>query len=153
MRPTIDLEVTVQYHANAALTATQRAQVRRLYRDGASQSALARRFGVHRRTIQRWIDRTDTADRSCAPKQRGRQVVSDAYRQAVVTLRQAHPTYGPKRIAHELRERFPTANVATVWRILNAAGLSKRAPKKTDTTADPSRKASGSTRHPRVTGD
>jgi transposase len=149
----MDLEVTMQYHANAALTAIQRAQVRRLYRDGASQSELARRFGVHRRTIQRWIGRTDTADRSCAPKQHGRQVVSDAYREAVVALRQAYPTYGPKRIAHELRQRFPTANVATVWRILNAAGLSKRAPKKTDAPTNPSRKASSSTGHPRVTGD
>src|SRR5262245_42345866 len=143
----------MQYHANAALTATQRAQVRRLYQAGASQAELARRFGVHRRTIQRWISRTDTADRSCAPKQHGRQVVSDAYREAVLELRQAHPTYGPKRIAHELRERFPTANVATVWRILNAAGLSKRAPKKTHAPANPGGSASGATGHPSLARD
>src|SRR5262245_28021250 len=142
------MDATMHYHAKAALTATQRALVRRLHQDGASQTELARRFGVHRRTIQRWISRTDSADRSSAPKQHGRQIVTDAYREAVVALRQAHPTYGPKRIAHELRERFPSANVATVWRILNAAGLSRRAPKKTDAAVNPSRKASGPTGHP-----
>jgi len=119
--------------------------VRQLHEDGISQAALARRFGVHRRTIQRWIGRQDTVDRSCAPKQHGRQIVTDAYRQAVVALRQSHPTYGPKRIAQELRQRFATANVATVWRILKAAGLSKRAPKKTDAAAHPGGSASGAT--------
>jgi transposase len=136
----------MHYHAKAALTATQRALVRELHQDGTSQTELARRFGVHRRTIQRWIDREDTADRSCAPKQHGRQIVTDAYRHAVLALRQAHPTYGPKRIAHELRESFPTANVATIWRILKGAGLSKRAPKKTDAPSHPGGSASGATR-------
>lgn len=135
----------MHYHANAALTATQRALVRELHQDGASQTKLARRFGVHRRTIQRWIDREDSADRSSAPKQHGHQIVTDAYRQAVLALRQAHPTYGPKRIAHELRESFPTANVATIWRILKQAGLSRRAPKKTDAPSHPSGSASGAT--------
>ena len=74
----------MHYHANAALTATQRRLVRQLHQDGTSQIDLARRFGVHRRTIQRWISREDTADRSCAPKQHGRQTVTDAYRQTGV---------------------------------------------------------------------
>lgn len=39
--------------AKAALTGVQRACVQHLHRDGMSQSALARRFGVQRRTIQR----------------------------------------------------------------------------------------------------
>lgn len=68
----------MHYHAKAALTATQRAQVRRRHQNGAAQAELARRFGVHRRTIQRWISRTDTADRSSAPKQHGRLSVTDA---------------------------------------------------------------------------
>jgi len=135
----------MHYHAKAALTVTQRALVRELHQQGASQAALARRFGVHRRTIQRWIGRTDTADRSCAPKQHGRQRVTDAYRQAVLAERHEYPTHGPKRIALDLRQRFPSANVATVWRILKAAGLSQRAPKKTDTPSDPGRSTSRAT--------
>ncbi|WP_157042698.1 helix-turn-helix domain-containing protein [Roseiflexus castenholzii] len=39
--------------ARADLTGVQRACVQHLHRDGMSQSALARRFGVQRRTIQR----------------------------------------------------------------------------------------------------
>jgi transposase len=135
----------MHYHAKAALTATQRAVVRALHQQGASQAELARRFGVHRRTIQRWISRTDMTDRSSAPKQHGRQIVTDAYRQAVLAERQEHPTHGPKRIALDLRQRFPSANVATVWRILKAAGLSQRAPKKTNSATDPGRAASGAT--------
>jgi transposase len=135
----------MRYHAKAALTATQRALVRELHQQGASQSELSRRFGVHRSTIQRWIGRTDLADRSSAPKQHGRQIVTDAYRQAVLAERQEHPSHGPKRIALDLRQRFPSANVATVWRILKAAGLSQRAPKKTNPPPDTSRAASSAT--------
>jgi transposase len=122
----------MQYHANAALTLSQRKTIQHLHREGVSVTELARRFGVHRRTIERWIERSDLADRSSAPHTHGKRIVSDAYRQAVLDLRRAHPTYGPLRIAHELRERFVTANTATIWRILHAAGLSQRAPKKSD---------------------
>lgn len=135
----------MQYHAKAALTATQRAQVQQLHHAGASQAELARRFGVHRRTIQRWIARTETTDRSCAPKQHGRLIVTEAYRQAVLAERRAHPSHGPKRIALDLRERFASANVATIWRILKAAGLSQRAPKKTDPPTDTTRPTSSAT--------
>jgi transposase len=135
----------MHYHAKAALTITQRAQVRELHQQGTSQAALARRFGVHRRTIQRWLGRTDLTDRSSAPKQHGRQSVTDAYRQAVLAERQQHPTHGPKRIALDLRQRFASANAVTVWRILKAAGLSQRAPKKTDSPTTPSRATSSAT--------
>ncbi|MCS6940289.1 MAG: helix-turn-helix domain-containing protein [Roseiflexaceae bacterium] len=116
----------MNYHPKAALTSVQRARVQRLHRQGMRQSALARMFGVHRRTVQRWIGRTDTADRPGGPRTNRRRVVTDAYRAAVLAARQAHPRPGPKRIAHEVRARFPTANAATVWRILKAAGLTQR---------------------------
>ncbi|GAB4187154.1 MAG: hypothetical protein Fur005_49080 [Roseiflexaceae bacterium] len=135
----------MNYHTNAALTQLQRAQVQRLAQDGISQSELARRFGVHRRTIQRWVGRTDGQDRSSAPHQHGRRVVMDAYRDAVLTERQTHPHHGSMRIAHDLRDRFPTANRATVWRILHAAGLSRQALKKTDAATDPGGTPSGAT--------
>lgn len=137
----------MQYHANAALTVTQRALVRDLAAHGVTQAELARRFGVHRRTIQRWIARSEPRDRSSAPRQHGRQIVTDAYRAAVLTERTAHPGHGPQRIADDLRARFPTANRATVWRILHAADLSRRAPKKTDASPDPGRASSGADGH------
>ena len=132
----------MKYHAKAALTQTQRARVQHLHQQGVSQSDLARQFGVHRRTIQRWIGRSDTQDRSSAPRQHGGRIVTDAYRTAVIAERTSYPLHGPKRIADDLRDQFPTANTATVWRILKQAGLSSRAPKKTDTPSDPSRSPS-----------
>lgn len=147
----------MQYHANAALTVTQRTEVRRLHQQGVTISALARQFCVARRTIQRWVNRDDVTDRSSAPRCHGRQIVTDAYREAVLAERTANPTHGPKRIAYDLRDRYPTANSATIWRILHAAGLSQRALKKTDAQADssgpPSRATghSGAAGHPRPT--
>jgi IS30 family transposase len=126
----------MRYHANAALTQTQRRRVRELAEQGVSHTELAGRFGVHRRTIERWAKRSDLSDRSSAPKQHGRHVVTAEYRDAVIAHRTANPHHGPKRIAHELQPRFPTANEATVWRILKAANLSKRAPKKTQAAAN-----------------
>lgn len=141
------------YHANATLTVTQRRLVRELAAQGVSQADLARRFGVHRRTIQRWAARSEPTDRSSAPRQHGRLVVTEAYRTAVLAERTAHPTHGPQRIAHDLRARFPTANRTTVWRILHAAGLSRRAPKKTVAPPDPGGASSGAAGHSRTAGD
>lgn len=137
----------MQYHAKAALTARQRAEVQELYRQGVSKSELARRFHVARPTIQRWIERTEVMDRSSAPRKHGGRVVTEEYRAAVLAHRQASPTHGPKRIAYELRERFPTANTATIWRVLHAAGLSTRAPKKTAAPSTAGRTSSGTDGH------
>ena len=126
----------MRLHANAALTQTQRRLVRELAGQGVSDTELARRFGVHRRTIERWRERDEPTDRSSAAKRHGRKVVTDEYEHAVITHRTEQPNHGPKRIAHDLRHRFPSANVATVWRILKAAGRSKPAPKKTPITTD-----------------
>ena len=143
----------MQYHAKAALTVTQRAFVRELAAQGVTHAELARRFGVHRRTIQRWASRSAPTDRSSAPRQHGRQVVTDAYRAAVVAERTTYPGHGPQRIADDLRIRFPTANRATVWRILRAAGLSRRPPKKTDASSDPGRAPSRSNGHSGIASD
>lgn len=114
-------------HGNAGLTEGQRAEVQRLYgAGGVSQSALARRFCVHRRTIARWVERTETGDRSSVPHQ-PRQVVTEAYRAAVLAYRGAHPEQGPIRIAYALRSSYPEANRGTVYQILRAAGLCGRA--------------------------
>lgn len=51
----------------------------------------------------------------------GRVVVDDEYRAAVVQVRTQQHTYGPKRIAHDLRARFLSADGATVWRVLHQA--------------------------------
>jgi len=144
----------MHYHPKAALTSGQRARVQHLHRAGMSQSALARQVGVHRHTIQRWIARPDTADRTSGLRTHGRRVVTDVARDAVIAEWQAHPRHGPKRSAQDWRPRVPTANTATVWRILHAAGLTRRPPqKKTAAPPDSGRTPSGSTGYSGVASD
>ena len=123
----------MKYHANAVLTVHQRRALQRLHwEEGWSVRRIAQHYGINPSTVYRWLQRAEVQDRSSAPHQHGRRVVTDAYREAVLAYRQAQPQHGPRRIAHELRAQFPTANVATVWRILHTAGLSQRGEKKTD---------------------
>lgn len=144
----------MKYHANAALTINQRCELQRLYRDeGWSVRRLAAHYGINPTTVLRWLKREDVQDRSSAPHQHGRRVVTDAYREAVLSYRQAHPQHGPRRIADELREQYPTANTATVWRILHAAGVSQHRAKKTEVPAAASGPPSRADGHPGVARD
>jgi transposase len=126
----------MRLHPKAALLPRQRAELRAAYRAGESIAQLARRFGVSFPTAKRWAHRDDSDDHSCAPHQHGRRVVTEEYRHAVLALRNENPRWGPRRIADELRPVFPTANCATVWRILSAAGQSQRPEKKTHPPPD-----------------
>lgn len=121
----------MQHHQGAALTVRQREEIARLHREGVKIASLARQFGVTERTARRWALAQEATDRSSAPKQHGRTIVTDEYRDAVLTLRQQNPHFGPCRIAQTMRQRFPTANSATIWRILHNAGLSRGKEKKT----------------------
>jgi transposase len=135
----------MRYHAKAALTVGRRQELQRLNKqEGWTVRRLAAHFHINPSTVQRWLGRTEFTDRSSAPKQHGRRVVSDAYRTAVLAARDANPHHGPVRIAQEVRSRFPTANRTTVWRILHHAGRCERKAKKTDTTTNSSRSSSGS---------
>lgn len=111
-------------HSNAALTVKQRKRLHQLYATGKhSKADLARRFGTTRKTIEKWLARTDVEDRSCAPKQAHRSV-SDEYRQAVIAYRNEHPHHGSKRIAAHLRTEFGAhGSVSTVYRILRSENL------------------------------
>ena len=113
----------MRHHAKAALTVVQRQELQRHNKqEGWSVRRLAAHFHITPSTVQRWLHPTDLTDRSSAPKQHGRRVVSDEYRAAVLAARDANPHHGPVRSAQELRSHFPTANRTTVWRILHQAG-------------------------------
>lgn len=114
----------MRLHAKAALTVKQRQQVKQLYEQGERVKTLADRFGVHERTIRRWINRDSPLDRSSAPKQ-PRRIVTPAYRDAVLAYRQANPTHGPIRIANALKPSFAFANRNSVQRILQAEKVSQ----------------------------
>ena len=121
-------------HPNAALTIRQRQELQRLrHNEGWTITRLASHFHVNRRTVFRWVQRTSADDRSPPSITHGRRIVTAAYQDAVIAYRHAHPTHGPQRIMDAVRDQFPTANTATMWRILHAAGLSQRVPKKSAT--------------------
>jgi hypothetical protein len=114
----------MQLHAQAALTVAQRAEVRRLHREGkVSLRGLATRFHVNLTTIQRWAGRDSPLDLSSAPLTR-HTALSPEYRQAIVAYRQAHPRHGPIRIAAELGGDFAQAHRGTVLKVLQEEGLS-----------------------------
>ena len=112
-------------HGNAGLTVAQRESIQKLYREGkAKKSQLAARFQVNRKTIDRWVKRSDGQDHPSGPKH-PRKVVTPAYRQAVIAHRQAHPDHGPITIAFHLQKQFAFANRGTVQRILQQEKLSQ----------------------------
>lgn len=116
-------------HANAALTIAQRREVKRLFeRKKISVSDLAQRFCCGESTIRKWIRRETPEDKSSAPH-RKREVVTEAYRQAVLDYRQEHPQHGPIRIAIELKAAHPQAHRGTIALILQKAGLAQRSPR------------------------
>jgi transposase len=121
----------MKIHRNAALTGKQRQQVQALYASGDySQQQLALQFATTRKTIAKWVNRPQAQDISSAPKQPYRRV-TDAYRQAVIAYRGAHPGHGPVRIAEELRLEFGAFAASTVGLILRQAALSKPVKPKT----------------------
>ena len=113
----------------------------RLYlEEGYSQVLLREQFGVSGHSIQRWVRAYRLRGvEGLEPKRRigGSSRVPEEVRERVVKLKQAHPEYGPRRIADVLKRFFliPTSQ-ATVHKTLAAEGLvkkSKRKPRKNPT--------------------
>jgi transposase len=112
----------MKLHANAALTISQRQQVKRLFESGRhTQAQLARDFGVHPATIARWGKRESPQDKLRPTRQK--RVVTPEYEQAVISYRQDNPQHGAIRIALALQEQFPCAHRGTVALILKRHGL------------------------------
>lgn len=115
----------MKLHKNAALTPKQRQQIQQLYATGkVSYPQLAQQFAVSRKTIIKWAKRTDPQDQSSAPKQHHCRV-TDPYRQAVISYRQANPTHGPVRIEAQLRPQYGPFAPSTVRLILQQAKMPK----------------------------
>ena len=102
-------------------------------RDEWTMSDLAHRYGISRKTAYKWVERYDDdpahglADRSRAPTQHGRAMAEDL-RDAVRTLRRAHPRWGPKKLRAVLRERAPRRAwpaASTIGDLLRREGLSQ----------------------------
>jgi putative transposase len=85
-------------------------------RDEWSIAALCRRYGVSRKTGYKWLDRFEAfgldglKDRSCAARSHPNEVEA-SIAEAVIAVRMAHPSWGPKKIEAWLSMKQP----AQVW--------------------------------------
>ena len=89
--------------------------VRAVIADGATVTEVASRFGVSRKTVHAWLAKYEAggleglADRSHRPRSCPHQMPAEV-EVALVDLRLAHPSWGPRRLVFELAE----AGVAVV---------------------------------------
>ena len=68
---------------------------------GANISELARRFGVSRKTIYKWLNRDDMDDRSRRPQSSPKRT-PQAQEARILATRDDHPAWGARKIAHIL---------------------------------------------------
>lgn len=101
-----------------------------------SMSELAAQYGISRKTGYKWTERygkegvDGLKDRSRAPKSCPRQT-SPEVEKLVVALRQAHPTWGPRKLLASLRKVEPDRAwpaASTVGEILKRHGLVQSRP-------------------------
>ena len=102
-------------------------------RDEWTMTELAARYAISRKTSYRWVARyaadpeQGLAERSRAPHAHGRAMADDL-RAAVLALRRAHPSWGPKKLQAILKGREPQRGwpaVSTLGDVLRRAGLSQ----------------------------
>jgi transposase InsO family protein len=88
--------------------------------EGRSLTQLARSYHVSTKTVQKWVHREETADRSSAPHRR-RSKRGGGLKSAVKQQKEAHPHRGCRRIAHELRKYYPGLTRSRVMHILKVS--------------------------------
>ena len=117
----------MKLHKNASLTPKQRQQIKDLYATGQfTQIALAKKFGVNRHTIKKWITRSSVTDASGTIKNRASTITSE-FELAVKTYRENAITshHGKVRIAYELKNNYPCSNPSNVYSVLKKLKLNK----------------------------
>jgi len=99
--------------------------VRAVIADGETVTDVAARFGVARKTVHAWLARYEAggleglADRSHRPRSCPHQMPA-VVEVALVRLRLAHPSWGPRRLSFELVKRgvAPGVSESAVYRAL-----------------------------------
>jgi len=103
------------------------------YEQGESISEIARRHGISRRAIYKWVEgyeaegMTGLEDLSRAPLNHP-QAVSELWRERIRAVRQQHPRWGAPKLAWVLEQRFgeeDLPSVSTLGRVLRDSGLSR----------------------------
>ena len=113
----------LQIHPNARTTPVTRAEIAR---SGEPTGVLARRYGVSTETIRKWRKRgaSDCRDRSARPHTLPWKATEEE-RAIVCALRRA-TNFALDDLTFVVTHFLPHLNRDSVWRILKAAGLSRR---------------------------
>ena len=99
--------------------------------DELSMTALCAKYNISRKTGYKWLARRGDAllevfqDRSCAPHHHPNQMSAEI-EQAVLAMRQAHPTWGPKKVLRRLEvqdSQAPWPARSTIAELLRRKGL------------------------------
>lgn len=92
-------------------------------RPGANVSALCRSYGISRKTGYKWLGRFETADRSRRPHT-SPQRTDPAMEAQIVGLRDAHPTWGARKLKRRLADlgEVDLPAVSTITAILARTG-------------------------------
>lgn len=116
----------MKLHKNASLTLKKRQQIKDLFATGKyTQLSLATQFGVTRKTISKWINRTSVEDSINKPK-KAKTITPDfvesvkLYRENLIT---SH--HGKVRIAHELEKKHNCSNPSNVYAVLKQLSLNQ----------------------------
>jgi putative transposase len=99
--------------------------------DELSMTALCAKYDISRKTGYKWLARVEEAgwvgfqDRSRAPHQHPNQLSAEI-EQAVVAMRESHPTWGPKKVLRRLQDQdcqTPWPARSTIAELLRRKGL------------------------------
>jgi transposase InsO family protein len=97
----------------------------KIYEELGSVSKTARRCGIPRSTLYRWINRYDAnnknslADKSQKPLRLARQKITKEIEELILSIRHKH-NFGPQSIStHLLRNYEMSLSPPTVWRVLS----------------------------------
>jgi transposase InsO family protein len=102
--------------------------VRAVIADGETVTDVAARFGVSRKTVHVWLARyeegglAELADRSHRPRSCPHQMPA-LVEVALVELRRAHPSWGPRRLSFELGKRGHVVSESAAYRALARLNL------------------------------
>ena len=116
----------MKLHKNASLTFKKRQQIKDLYATGNfTQQELGIEFGVTRKTISKWVNRSSVEDSSNVPK-KAKSITSD-FTSAVKAYRENTTTshHGKVRIAFELKQKYACCNPSNVYIVLKQLQLNK----------------------------
>ncbi|WP_406158271.1 hypothetical protein [Streptomyces canus] len=110
----VDPSVATEIRECRMLSPDEVAELVEAYRHGATEQALARKYGVHRHTVDRHLERAGVAKRPMT-------------KMTPAKVEQAKQLYGRGLSTNQIGKKFGISG-STVWKALKRAGVKMRPP-------------------------